>query len=164
MQKYINKIVRAGLISALYVCLSLITFPISSGTAQVRVAEAFTLLPLVFLEAVPALAVGCLITNLITGCAFPDIILGSLITFLAALLTNCVGKMIKHTALKIIVGGIFPVILNAFLLPLIWLWVYGAGEYLYIIQVCLLLAGQSLSVYAVGTPLYLAIKKYAVKF
>ncbi len=160
MQKNVKKLIRAGLVSALYVTLTLLVFPISSGSVQVRVSEAFTLLPLLFYETIPALAVGCLISNLITGCAFPDIILGSIITLLSAILTYISGKIIKNTCLKIFVGGLFPVILNAFLLPLVWIFVYGINEYVYMVQVAILLVGQSLSVYALGTPLYLALKKY----
>ena len=112
------------------------------------------MLALVYLEAIPALTVGCLISNLITGCALFDVILGSLITFTAAALTYLIGKHIKNTALKIAVGGSFPVLLNAFLLPLIWIWCYGTIEFVYFVQVLLLLIGQSISVYFVGMFLY----------
>ena len=93
------------------------------------------------------------------GCAPFDVVLGSLITLAAAGLTYLVGKQLKKTYLKIFVGGLFPVLLNAFLLPLIWLLCYGTGEYIYILQVLFLLVGQSLSVYAIGAPLYLAVRK-----
>ena len=153
------KIARAGIISALYIVTSLITAPIASGAVQVRLSEALTLLPLIFPEAVPALFIGCAFSNLITACAPFDVLFGSIITLVASLLTFGVGKLIKKTYLKIFIGGLFPVLLNAFLLPVIWVWCYGAIEYIYIIQVCLLLAGQTISVYALGTPLFLRIRK-----
>ena len=159
MQKYLKQTIRAGLIASLYTALTLVVFPVASGSIQVRISEAFTLLPLLYVEAIPALAVGCLISNMLTGCAPLDVILGSLVTLVSAVMTYGVGKIFKSTALKIIFGGLFPVLLNAFLLPLIWLWAYGTGEYVYILQVAFLLVGQTLSVYAVGTPLYLAMKK-----
>ena len=153
-----KRIARAGVIAGLYALLSLITFPIASGAVQFRVSEGLTLLALVFPEAVPALFIGCVISNIITGCGVLDVILGSLITLISALLTFFTARNIKNTPLKIIVGGIYPVMLNAFFLPLIWL-MYTSLEYVYYIQVALLLVGQSLSVYAVGAPLYLFIKK-----
>ena len=86
-----------------------------------------------------------------------DIILGSFITLVAAVLTFFVGKLIKNTALRIVIGGFFPVILNAFLLPLLWI-LYGAVEYVYLLQALFLIISQSISIYGFGTPLYFAMK------
>ena len=99
------------------------------------------------------------LSNLITGCAAFDIIFGTVITLVAATLTYFSGKLIKNTVLKVIIGGLFPVILNALFLPLIWVYCYGALEYVYYIQALLLVAGQGVSVYIFGTPIYLKLKK-----
>ncbi|MBQ8426413.1 MAG: QueT transporter family protein, partial [Clostridia bacterium] len=112
-----------------------------------------------FPATVPALAIGCMLSNLITGCAPMDIVFGSVITLVASIFTCLVGRFIKNTVLKISLGGIFPVLLNAFLLPLIWIWCYGQIEYLYYLQVLFLLISQSVSVYVLGVPLYLYTKK-----
>ncbi len=156
-------IVRAGLIAGLYVVLSLLTLPVASGAIQFRLSEALTILPLFFIEAVPALFVGCMLSNLITGCMLLDIVLGSVITLVASLLTYFSGKLIKSTFLKILIGGFFPVALNAFFLPILWILIYGAIEYVYILQVLFLIISQSLSIYGLGTPIYLAVKKYLKK-
>lgn len=154
-----KKIARAGVLAGLYALLSLVTFPIASGSIQFRVSEGLCLLPLFMPESIPALFIGCMVSNLITGCAIFDIIFGSLITLFSAILTYYFGKIIKNVPLKLIVGGLFPVILNAFLLPLIWYYCYGELEFLYVVQVCFLLVSQSVSVYAVGIPLYFIMKK-----
>lgn len=150
---------RTGVIAGLYTATSLITAPIASGAIQVRLSEALTLLPLIFPEAIPALFVGCALSNLITGCMPLDIAFGSLITLVAAIFTYGTGRLIKSVWLKIIVGGLFPVLLNALLLPLIWVYCYGAIEYVYALQAAFLAVGQTVSVYAIGVPLYLAIRK-----
>ena len=59
---------RAGIIAALYAVLSFAVFPVASGAIQFRVSEALTLLPLLYVEAIPALFVGCIAVNLLTGC------------------------------------------------------------------------------------------------
>ena len=159
----IRKLTRAGVIAALYTVTTLLTIPVASGAVQVRIGEALTLLPLLYLEAVPALAVGCMLSNLICACALPDIILGSLITLVAGFLTFMVGRLVKNTFFKIFLGGLFPVMLNALLLPLIWVYCYGALEYIYPIQALLLVVGQGVSVYAVGTPTCLQLNKFKVK-
>ena len=154
-----KKLARCGIIAGLYVVLSLITLPVASGAIQFRASEGLTILPLFFPEAIPALFVGCMLSNLITGCAPMDIIFGSAVTLVASVLTYGAGKLLKNTSLKIIAGGIFPVLLNAFLLPLIWVWCYGTGEYVYGLQFTFLLISQSVSVYALGTPIYLGVKR-----
>lgn len=160
MFKFSTKtLARAGVIAGLYVILSLSFFTIASGPVQMRVSEGLTLLPLLFPEAVPAVFVGCMLSNLITGCAVFDIIFGSLITLIAAVLTYFTGKLFKKHALKIAVGGIFPIVLNAVFLPVIWYFCYGELEYLYIIQVLILLAGQSAAVYVFGSVFYFATLK-----
>ena len=163
MRDFSKKIARAGVIAGIYVALTFVTMPIASGTIQIRIAEAMTLLPLLFIEAVPALFIGCMLANLITGCALQDVVFGSLITLLAGISTYITGKLIKKTWIKLVVGGLFPVLLNAFFLPIIWYYCYGELEYLYYIEVLFMLAGQGISVYAFGVPLYLKLKKWQEK-
>ncbi|MBR5192245.1 MAG: QueT transporter family protein [Clostridia bacterium] len=152
-------ITKCGIFAGLYVVLSLAVFPLASGVIQIRISEGLTLLPLIFPEAIVGLFVGCFLTNLITGCVILDCIFGSLITLIAGILTYFIGKFIKNLPLKIFVGGLFPVLLNAFLLPVIWYFAYGTGEFIYIVQVAFLTIGQALSVYAFGYPLLIATKK-----
>lgn len=167
MQKNTLKVVRAGIIAALYIVLSFVTFPISGGAIQFRIAEGLTLLPLFFLESVPALFVGCFLFNIISGLPIYDVVFGSIITLVAGILTFLVGKIVKNKIAKIIVGGIFPVLLNAFLLPVVWYFCYGQIEFGYLLSVVSLLISQSLSIYAVGSILFISIsnlKDKQVKF
>lgn len=155
----VKQIARAGIIAALYVVLSLVTFPVASGAIQFRISEGLTLLALIFPEAPIALCVGCVLSNLLTGCMVLDIIFGSLITLVAGVFTFFIGKLLKNTVLKIVVGGLFPVLMNAFLLPVVWYYCYGELEYAYMLQVLFLFLGESASVYVFGTIFYLSIKK-----
>ncbi len=154
-----TKLARAGIISALYAVVSFISAPIASGAIQIRLSEALCLLPLIFPESILGLTIGCALSNLITGLAPYDVIFGSLITLIASIFTYFCGKIIKKNILKIVIGGLFPVLLNAFFLPLIWKWCYGFIEYVYLLQVLFLIIGQGVSVYAIGTPLYFIAKK-----
>ena len=63
-----NSLTRGAIIAALYAALTLLLAPISYGEVQFRLAEALTVLPVVLPEAVPALAVGCLLANILGGC------------------------------------------------------------------------------------------------
>ena len=159
MSKNTLKYVRAGVIGALYVVLSLITLPIASGAIQLRVAEGLTLLPLIFPESIPALFIGCLLFNFISALPIYDVLLGSLITLVASVLTYIVGKLIKNKALKVFVGGLFPVLLNAIFLPIIWLAFTGELSYVYGLSVLFIFLGQAVSVYTVGTITYVTIDR-----
>ncbi|MGN0770990.1 MAG: QueT transporter family protein [Christensenellales bacterium] len=164
MKKFSTRMLaRAGIIAAMYVALTFLVFPVASGAIQFRISEALTILPLFYVEAIPALFVGCLLSNIITGCVIADVIVGSLITLVSSLLTYLVGRYIKSTALKIILGGLPPVLLNAFFLPLIWYFAYGSLEYVYMMQVLFLIISQGVVIYLLGTAVYFAVARLCAK-
>jgi uncharacterized membrane protein len=156
-----KRLCRAGIIAALYVGLTYAFMPLAFGAFQVRPAEALCILPLFFPEAIPALTVGCALSNLASPFAFYDVLFGSLTTLIASLSTYTVGKLIKKTAPKIIFGGLFPVILNALVIPLVI--VFLCGDYAgkasaftaYSFYALSILLTQSVWVYGLGTPLAL---------
>ena len=84
------KLVNGGLIAALYVVLTVLAaqFNLASGAIQVRFSEALTILPVFTAPAVPGLAVGCVLANLLTGCAAWDVVFGSLATLIGAVGTR----------------------------------------------------------------------------
>ncbi|MBQ9081220.1 MAG: QueT transporter family protein [Clostridia bacterium] len=148
---------RAGVIAALYTALTFACFPVASGNVQFRISEMLTLLPLFYVEAIPALFVGCLLSNIISGCVLWDIALGSLVTLTAAVLTHFMGKLFKNAFLRITLGGAFPVILNALFLPLIWWLSYGELSVGYWLNVGFLLLSQGVIIWGAGTALYFAL-------
>lgn len=151
---------RAGLIAALYVLLTLVN-PFSFGIFQFRISEALTILPIFFPEAVPALFVGCLISNIL-GNGVYDVIIGSLATLIAAITTYFCSKSIKNNVLKLVVGGIFPVIANALAVPVIFI-LCGIAERAYIIEALIIGAKEAGVVYTLGSALYFATAKIISK-
>ncbi len=61
--------------------------PISYGPVQVRVAEALTLLPYLWPEAIAGLWVGVALSNVMGGLGALDVVFGSTATLIAAVLT-----------------------------------------------------------------------------
>ena len=59
-----KRICRAGVIAALYAALTYAFAPVAFGSFQIRPAEALCILPLFFVEAIPALYIGCMLSNL----------------------------------------------------------------------------------------------------
>ena len=163
-----KRLCRAGIIAALYVALTYVFLPFAFGPFQIRPAEAFCILPLLFPEAIPALYVGCMIVNLSSAYAFYDVVFGSLATLLAAFGTYMVGRFLKNTVAKILLGGIFPVLCNALIIPLIIVFLCGGGEgfssawIAYLTYAGSIALTEAVWVYALGTPLFFAVRKLKI--
>ncbi len=156
----------SAVIAGLYAVLTYVFLPLAFGPIQIRPAEALCLLPLLYKEAIPALAIGCFLSNLSSPYLFYDLIFGTLITLISALLSYLVGSFFKKEGWKLFFGGIFPVLLNAIFLPFIILFIYGETEasfIAYLTQALSILITQSLWVYALGIPLYLSVKRLQKK-
>ncbi len=165
-----KRLCRAGVIAALYVVLTYAFSAFAFGPFQVRPAEALCILPLFFPEAIPALTVGCLISNILSQYSVYDMIFGSLATLVAAFGTYFIGKTVKNTPLKLFLGGLFPVLVNAIIIPLIILFLAGVGGATlsaYFAMVGIFLFTQTVWVYGLGIPLYfvvLRLKKQNLPF
>ncbi len=109
-------IAAGGLVAGLYIALTALFAPLSFGAIQFRVSEALTLLPILSPAAVPGLFIGCLLSNLIMGAPWQDVLFGSLATLLAAVLTRALRKNQWLAALMpvlmngLIVGGMLSVV------------------------------------------------------
>lgn len=89
---------QGAMIAALYVVLTFIAnlAGLASGVIQVRLSEALTILPVFTAAAVPGLAVGCVLANLLTGCAIWDVVFGSLATLIGAVGTRLLHKKVRY--------------------------------------------------------------------
>ena len=143
-------LVLSALIAALYVVLIAIFPAFSFGQVQVRIAEALTLLPILTPAAIPGVALGCLIGNIIFSGSLLDIFLGSLATLIAAILTYYLRKNKWLAAAP-------PVIINAIVVPLILKISLGTPYFLTMFYIA---AGQAIACYALGIPLIYALERY----
>lgn len=146
---------RTGIIAGVYAGLTIALAPISYGAIQCRISEAMTLLPLFFWEAVPGLALGCLIANIYSG-FWADIVFGTVATTLSALLTYFIGK-VYNRKMKPFLGAIPPIAVNAIVLPLMWL--LFSSDAAYWLNMGTVAAGQAIAVLGIGVPLYYGLRK-----
>ena len=112
-----KKIVKAGIIAAIYVCLTYIGAPFASGVVQVRLSEALCVLPVFTPYAIPGVFVGCIIANLLTGAVVWDIVFGSLATLIGALGTYFLRKNRLLALLP-------PIIANMIIVPFVLSYAY----------------------------------------
>ena len=146
------KIVNGGLIAALYVVLTVLAaqFNLASGAIQVRFSEALTIMPVFTAAAVPGLAVGCVLANLLTGCAAWDVVFGSLATLIGAVGT----RLLKD---KPLLAWIPPVLSNMAIIPVILIKVYGVPDAWWFL-VLTIGAGEVLSCGVLGLLLWRSLK------
>ena len=147
-------VTQAALIAAFYVVLTFAanTFGMSSGAIQLRLSEALTILPFFTPAAIPGLFVGCILANLLTGCAIWDIIFGSIATLLGAVFTHLFRKY-KFLA------PIPPIIANTLIVPFVITFVYGS-EYSIPFLMLTVGIGEILSCGILGMALLFALNKH----
>lgn len=123
VQKKTKKLMLSALVAALYVVLTYVSslFGLSSGVIQLRLSEALNVLALYSFSAVPGLAVGCLIANLLTGSVLWDIVFGSLATFLGA----CGAYLLRKNRFLALAC---PVLSNTLIIPFVLKYAYGFPE------------------------------------
>lgn len=156
--KNVTLITQAAMIAALYVVLTLVAaaFGLDHYAVQVRFSEALTILPFFTPAAIPGLYVGCLLSNIVTGCIVWDILLGPVATLLGALGTWFLRRHSKWLA------PLPPIAANTLIVPLILAYAYqfeGSLPY-FMLTVGL---GEIVSCGALGMLLLFTLNKYKGK-
>lgn len=136
------KITRGAMIAGLYIVITYILAPISFGPLQFRAAEALTVLPILFPEAIPALFIGVLVSNIFGGLGLVDIIGGSLVTLIAAYFTYYFRSSI--------LAYLSPIFLNGILISIYLKALFGLPYWLTAIQIA---ASEAVVVFLIGYPL-----------
>ena len=145
----------AGLIAAIYVVLTFVSQSVglASGAIQFRLSEVLTILPMFTTAAIPGLTIGCVLANLLTGCAVWDVVFGSVATLLGALGTHLLRKTNNPY-----LGCLPPIIANMLIVPAVLMKVYGAPEsYWYLMATVGL--GEIVCCGVLGVIFYKMIKK-----
>ena len=120
MNKKVLFVVHAATIAALYVVLTLLAnvLGLANFAIQIRFSEALTILPFFTPAAIPGLTVGCILSNLLTGCLPLDVLFGSLATLLGAMGTYYLRRFSKWLA------PLCPIAANTLIVPFVLAYVY----------------------------------------
>jgi len=150
----LKHLTQGALIAALYVILTWAAqlLGLASREIQVRFSEALTILPVFTPAAIPGLFIGCILANLLTGCALWDVIFGSLATLIGAVITYLLRRY-KWTA------PLPAVAANTIVVPFIIKYVYGI-QYSIIFLALAVFIGEVISCCGMGYPLMALLNKY----
>lgn len=120
-KKGIRFITQGAVIAALYVVLTYLSSAVGlsgQNLIQFRLSEVLTVLPFFTPAAIPGLAIGCLISNIVTACAPWDIVFGTLATLIGAVGTYLLRR---HRW----AAPIPPIVSNTLIVPFVVYYCYG---------------------------------------
>ena len=148
---------RAAIIGALYTALTLLCglLGLASMPVQLRLSEALCVLPFFMPEAIFGLTVGCLISNLLVGGVWADILFGALATLIGALGTYALRRLRGKFRFLCILP---PILSNTIIVPFVLKYAYGFGDGWFLLAAGVGM-GELLSVGVFGTLLFMAIEK-----
>ena len=158
-----RSLTRAALIAALYLLLTIVFQAISFGAVQFRISEALMLLPVLTVDAVPGLFVGCVLANLLGGGIWYDVVLGSIATLLAAVFAR---KLRNKPAL----AAAMPVLFNGLIVgPVVYFaYVRAPGEavntLVLLSSVGTVALGELVVCYVLGLPLLRVLRRIPAKY
>lgn len=149
-----KQMTQGAVIAALYVVLTLLAkaMGLDSGQIQVRFSEALCILPCFSPAAVPGLAVGCLLANLLCGNIIWDVIFGTLATLIGAVGTRLLRKNRWLACLP-------PILSNALIVPFVLSYAYGLPGTIPFFMLTVGI-GQVLSCGLLGQLLYSTLNKH----
>ena len=107
MEKSHDKLVgliKAGLVAAIYVVLTVALAPFSYGAVQFRVSEMLNNLAVFNKRYVWALTIGCVIANLWSSLGAVDVVFGSLQTLLMTGLSYFLGRFVNKKWQKLAIA------------------------------------------------------------
>ena len=143
-------IAEGAMIAAVYVALTIAFAPFAFKEAQVRISEALTILPVLTPTAVPGLAVGCLLANIMGGAPLADVIFGSLATLIGAVGT----RMLRNR--KPVLAVIPPIVSNMLIVPFVLRYAYGVDLSIPVLMAAIGI-GETISCGMLGLLLYKAL-------
>ena len=151
-----RRLAVSGIIAAVYAGLTLFLPIPQYGAVQFRLAEALTVLPWLIPEAVPGLAVGCFLANLLGSPFMLDWLFGTLATLLAAIWTS---KLKRRT-----LAPLPPVLCNAFIIgaEIAWLSTDGGSAFwsAYGFNILTIGLGEAIVCFVLGGLLMRALERH----
>ncbi len=149
----VHRLTVCGIVACLYAVLTISTAALSYGPVQFRLAEALCVLPFFAPWLVWGVTLGCLLANLFSTVSALDVIVGTLATLIAGILTSRCKKSF--------LAPLPPIICNSVIVGAMLAWVCAPKAFwrsfgLFALQVG---AGEAAVCYLLGLPLLIFLRK-----
>ena len=146
-------ITEASAIAALYTVITIAIGPLGSAAIQCRIPEAMCILAIFTPAAIPGLTIGCLVSNIATGCLWQDILFGTLATLIGAIGARLLRRIWWLTPLPTVVA-------NTLIIPFVLAYAYHVEDGIPFLMLTVGI-GEVISAYVLGIALYFALRKNA---
>ena len=150
-----EKIVKAGLIAAIYAVITIIIAPLGYGPIQFRISEVLVLLAFIDPVYTIGLTIGCLVANIFGGYGILDIVFGTLATFISCKGIELTRKLIEKDNISLIVASLWPVVINGVIIGLMLAYITEIPFYINMAQVAL---SEFIIVTIIGVPVFKVLK------
>lgn len=151
--KKIRFICYSAAIAALYVVLTWLSsvFGLQGGVIQCRLSEALCVLPYFTPAAIPGLAIGCLLANILTGAVIWDVIFGTLATLIGAVFAYLLRRFRWLVPIPTVAA-------NTLIVPFVLRYAYGAPDAIWFMMLTVG-AGEVISAWILGYVLLFSLEK-----
>ena len=146
-------ITEASAIAALYTVITIAIGPLGSAAIQCRIPEAMCVLAIFTPAAIPGMTLGCLISNIATGCLWQDVLFGTLATLIGVIGARLLRRIWWLTPLPTVVS-------NTLIVPFVLAHAYHAEDGIPFLMLTVGI-GEVISAYVLGIALYFALRKNA---
>lgn len=148
---------QAGLIAAIYTVLTVYVgaLGLANGAIQFRISEALCVLPFFTPAAIPGLTVGCLLSNLLMGCIWQDVVFGTLATLIGAIGARMLRRLPWILPIPTVAA-------NTVIVPLVLAYGYRLQDGLPFLMLTVGI-GELLSAYVCGLVLFFSLRRYGSK-
>ena len=152
-RKRLAYITEASAIAALYTVITIAIGPLGSAAIQCRIPEAMCILAIFTPAAIPGMTIGCLISNIATGCLWQDVLFGTLATLIGVIGARMLRRIWWLTPLPTVVS-------NTLIVPFVLAYAYHAEDGIPFLMLTVGI-GEVISAYVLGIALYFALRKNA---
>ena len=152
-RKRLVYITEASAIAALYTVITIAIGPLGSAAIQCRIPEAMCVLAIFTPAAIPGMTIGCLISNIATGCLWQDILFGTLATLIGVIGARLLRRIWWLTPLPTVIS-------NTLIVPFVLAYAYHAEDGIPFLMLTVGI-GEVISAYVLGIALYFALRKNA---
>lgn len=151
-----KRLIKVAVVAALYATLTFALAPISYGNLQFRISEILVLLAFFDPFYIGGLTLGCFIANMLGPNGLPDMIFGTLATFLSVSAISLTARTLKGSKSALWIASLWPTLFNGLIIGTMLHILFQLPLALTMLEVAI---GELSVVTIIGVPVFLFIRR-----